>query len=259
MNLIDSHCHLEDDRFSGEVAEILARMHNAGVHRCICAGSDLASTEKIAVLTETCPEIFGMVGIHPQEADSYDESQLTRFAELLKSPKFVGVGEIGLDYYYENSPRQLQKEVLDIQLDFALEQNVPVAFHIRDAHGDMLDLLRGRKNRLPAGVLHCYSGSVECAREYLNMGFYLSFAGPLTFKNAASLPEVAKYVPLDRFLVETDSPYLAPVPMRGRRNEPTYVEHVAAKFAELRGLAPEEAARLATENTCRLYSLPADS
>ena len=256
MNLFDSPCHLEDDRFSGEVEQILARMHNAGVHRCICAGSDLTSTEKIALLSGQYPEVYGMVGIHPQEADSFDPSQLDRFAELLKSPKFVGVGEIGLDYYYENSPRQRQKEVLDIQLDFALQQNVPVAFHIRDAHGDMLDLLRSRKNRLPAGVLHCYSGSVECAREYLNMGIYLSFAGPLTFKNAASLPEVARYVPLDRFLVETDSPYLSPVPMRGRRNEPTYVEHVAAKFAELRGLSPEEAAQLATDNTCRLYSIP---
>ena len=165
------------------------------------------------------------------------------------------MGEIGLDYYYENSPREKQKEVLLRQMAFAKQQNVPVAFHIRDAHGDMLDLLRAHRSELPAGVLHCFSGSMETAREYLNMGFYLSFAGPVTFKNAARLQEVARFVPDDRFLIETDSPYLAPVPMRGRRNEPTYVQYVAGKLAELRDETPENIARAATENTCRLYGI----
>ena len=255
MNLFDSHCHLEDERFQGEVEQVLSRMAAAGVNRCICAGSDLDSSRRIAALTGEHAPIYGMVGVHPQEADGFREEQLDDFARWLQNPKIVGVGEIGLDYYYENSPREKQKEVLLRQLVFAREQNVPVAFHIRDAHGDMLELLRPRKNELPAGVLHCFSGSVETAREYLNMGFYLSFAGPVTFKNAARLQEVARFVPDDRFLIETDSPYLAPVPMRGQRNEPTYVQYVAGKLAELRNKPPEEIAQTATENTCRLYGI----
>ena len=255
MNLFDSHCHLEDERFQGEVEQVLSRMAAAGVNRCICAGSDLDSSRRIAALTGEHAPIYGMVGVHPQEADGFREEQLDDFARWLQDPKIVGVGEIGLDYYYENSPREKQKEVLLRQLVFARVQNVPVAFHIRDAHGDMLDLLRAHRSELPAGVLHCFSGSVETAREYLNMGFYLSFAGPVTFKNAARLQEVARFVPDDRFLIETDSPYLAPVPMRGRRNEPTYVQYVAGKLAELRNKPPEEIAQTATENTCRLYGI----
>lgn len=255
MNLFDSHCHLEDERFTGEVDAALDRMAQVGVNHCILGGSDMASCEKIVELTKVYPQIYGMVGIHPQEASSFDPAQLDVMAEWLRSPKIVGVGEIGLDYYYENSPRETQKEVLCTQLAFAYEQHVPVAFHIRDAHGDMLALLRTRKASLPSGVLHCFSGSVESAREYLDMGFYLSFAGPVTFKNAVKLQEAARYCPLDRLLVETDSPYLAPTPMRGQRNEPAYIRYVAAKVAELRDMEPEALAQAAAENTCRLYGI----
>lgn len=257
MILFDSHCHLEDERFAGEVDAVLERMHAADVERCILAGSDMPTCKKIVTLTEAYPQIYGMVGIHPHEASGFEPEQLERMTDWLKSEKIVGIGEIGLDYYYDHSPRDVQRDVLLQQLDFAYRLGVPVAFHIRDAHGDMLDLLRARKNSLPAGVLHCFSGSVESAREYLDMGFYISFAGPVTFKNAVKLQEVAKYCPLDRLLVETDSPYLAPVPMRGKRNEPTYVSYVTEMIADLRAMSGEALAQAAFENTCRLYGIPA--
>lgn len=259
MELFDSHCHLEDERFAGEVEDVLVRMHAAGVTRCILASSDMPTGEKIVALADSHPQIYGMVGFHPHEASQFREEDLEQMALWLKNPKIVGVGEIGLDYYYDHSPRDVQRTVLERQLDFALQEKVPVAFHIRDAHGDTLDLFSKRKGRLPEGVLHCFSGSMECARQYLDMGFYLSFAGPVTFKNAAKLQEVAKYCPLDRLLVETDSPYLAPVPLRGQRNEPAYVRHVAQMVADLKGMDAEALAHAAYENTCRLYRIPMES
>jgi len=256
MELFDSHCHLEDDRFQGEVEDVLSRMAEAGVTHCILASSEMPTGEKIVALADANPQVYGMVGFHPHEASQFRESDLEQMSKWLKHPKIVGVGEIGLDYYYDHSPRDVQRQVLERQLDFSLEENVPVAFHIRDAHGDTLDILSRRKNRLPEGVLHCFSGSLECARQYLDMGFYLSFAGPVTFKNAAKLQEVAKYCPTDRLLVETDSPYLAPVPLRGQRNEPANVRYVAQMVAELKGMDAEQLARHAFENTCRLYRIP---
>ncbi|MBR2925839.1 MAG: TatD family hydrolase [Clostridia bacterium] len=256
MELFDSHCHLEDERFQGEVQDVLGRMAEVGVTRCILASSDMPTGTKIVALADQYPQVYGMVGFHPHEASQFREEDLSQMAQWLKKPKIVGVGEIGLDYYYDHSPRDVQRQVLERQLDFALEQQVPVAFHIRDAHGDTLDMLSHRKGRLPEGVLHCFSGSLECARQYLDMGFYLSFAGPVTFKNAAKLQEVAKYCPTDRLLVETDSPYLAPVPLRGQRNEPANVRYVAQMVAELKGMDAEELARKAFENTCRLYRIP---
>ena len=256
MELFDSHCHLEDERFQGEVEDVLARMAEAGVNRCILASSDMPTGTKIVGLADQYPQVYGMVGFHPHEASQFREEDLEQMAQWLKHDKIVGVGEIGLDYYYDHSPRDVQRQVLERQLDFALEQNVPVAFHIRDAHGDTLDMFSRRKGRLPEGVLHCFSGSLECARQYLDMGFYLSFAGPVTFKNAAKLQEVAEYCPIDRLLVETDSPYLAPVPLRGQRNEPANVRFVAQMVAELKGMDAEQLARHAFENTCRLYRIP---
>ncbi len=255
MNLFDSHCHLEDARFAGDVEGALERMTASGVTRCILAASDIPTAEKIVALADKHPQVYGMVGFHPHEASQFREEDLTRMAAWLQKDKIVGVGEIGLDYYYDHSPRDVQRQVLERQLDFALEQNVPVAFHIRDAHGDTLNLFSRRKGRLPAGVLHCFSGSLECARQYLDMGFYLSFAGPVTFKNAAKLQEVARYCPVDRLLVETDSPYLAPVPLRGQRNEPANVRYVAQMVADLKSMDVEELAQHAYDNTCRLYRI----
>lgn len=253
--LFDSHCHLEDERFAGEVDAALGRMAQAGVSRCILAGSDLPTSRRVAEIAAAHENVFGVVGIHPHEASSFDEATLPALDMLLAQPRIVGVGEIGLDYYYDHSPRDVQREVFAALLDFAFERKKPAVFHVRDAHGDVTDLFRAHKGRLPAGVLHCYTGSVESAREYLAMGFYISLSGTVTFQNARNLHEVARYVPLDRLLVETDSPYLAPVPMRGQRNEPAYVRHVAEKVAALRGISLDELAAQTTKNVERLYGL----
>jgi TatD DNase family protein len=255
--LFDSHCHLEDKRFAGEVEAALGRMREAGVARCILAGSDLESSEQIVKLAAAHENVYGVVGVHPHEAKSFAQDTLTKLAELLAQPRIVGVGEIGLDYYYDFSPREAQREAFARQLAFAYEKGVPAVFHVRDAHGDTLDVFRAYRGQLPAGVLHCYTGSVESAREYLGMGFYISFSGTVTFANAHHLQEVARYVPLDRLLVETDSPYLAPVPIRGKRNEPAYVRYVAEKVAQLKGISLEALTAQTTANVEKLYCIPA--
>ena len=253
--MIDSHCHLEDERFADDVPQTIARMQDAGVDRCILAGSDTASCERIVALTEQYPNVYGVVGVHPHEASTFTADTPALFDAWLESPRIVGIGEIGLDYYYDYSPRDIQREVLAAQLTYAYAKGVPAVFHVRDAHGDFTDILRAYKNSLPQGVMHCFTGSLESAKVYLNLGLYISFSGSVTFKNAKNLQEVARYVPPDRLLVETDSPYLAPVPMRGKRNEPAYVRFVAEKVAELKGLPVEELIAYTTANTERLYSL----
>ena len=255
MNLFDSHCHLESERFQEDLPDVMARMEDAGVRRCILAGSDMDSSERIVKLTQEHANVYGVVGVHPHEAKFWTEDCAERIAQWQKEARIVGVGEIGLDYYYDYSPRDVQKEVFVHQLLLAHELCVPVSFHIRDAHGDILSILRAHRRELPSGVIHCCSASPETAREYLDMGFYISFAGPITFKNANKLLDTARMVPLDRLMVETDSPYLAPVPMRGKRNEPTYVQYVAQKVAELHGIAAEEAAEITAQNTCRLFGI----
>jgi TatD DNase family protein len=253
--LWDSHCHLEDERFTGEVDAALARMAEAGVGRCICAGSDLDSSRRVADIAAAHANVYGVVGIHPHEASTFDEGTLPALAALLQAPRIVGVGEIGLDYYYDHSPRDVQRDVFAKQLEFAFEHQKPAVFHVRDAHGDVTDIFRAHKGRLPAGVLHCYTGSVESAREYLSMGFYISLSGTVTFPNARNIHDVARYVPLDRLLMETDSPYLAPVPKRGQRNEPAYVRFVAQRVADLRGIPLEELAAQTTSNVETLYGI----
>ena len=253
--LFDAHCHLEDERFNGEVEAALERMRDAGVARCILAGSDQASSERIAGIVAEHANVFGVVGVHPHEAKDFSADALLWMDALLRKPRMVGVGEIGLDYHYDLSPRAAQRDAFEQQLEFAYARGVPAVFHVREAHGEVTEIFRARRARLPAGVLHCYTGSVESAREYLAMGFYISLSGSVTFKNARTLQEVAQYVPLDRLMVETDSPYLAPVPMRGQRNEPAYVRFVAEKVAELRGISLQELAARTTENVERLYGI----
>ncbi|MEA5014745.1 MAG: TatD family hydrolase [Candidatus Limiplasma sp.] len=253
--LFDSHCHLEDERFAGDLEAVLERMAEHGVSRCLLAGSDMGTSRRIAALTQERDMFYGGVGVHPHEAKFFRDEDLDQLRKWLALPRVVAVGEIGLDYYYDHSPRETQREVFAKQLRFAYEQGVAAIFHVRDAHGDMLDMLRASRGALPKGVLHCYSGSVESARLYLDMGFYLSFAGPVTFKNARNLLEVASFCPLDRLLVETDSPYLAPEPMRGKRNEPSFVRFVAQRVAQIKGMSVEELVAAATENTCRLFGI----
>lgn len=256
MKLFDSHCHLENEKFKDDFNDILNNMESAHVERCICAGSDMQTSEKIVSLTEQYPQIYGVVGIHPHESKFFKDEDLSTIAKWLENEKIVGIGEIGLDYFYDLSDRDIQKAVVNKQLDLACELDVPAVFHIRDAHGDFLDILKNRKKNIPKrGVMHCFSGSVETAEQYMKLGFYISFSGTITFKNAAKLPKLAKIIPKEKFLIETDSPYLAPVPFRGKRNEPSNVAQVAIKIAQLRGISPDEVALQAYNNTCELYNI----
>lgn len=254
MMLFDSHCHVDEPKFDEDRDEVLARMAANGVTRYAVVGSDM---ETSAIARPSPPRIpalrlwWGFIPTRPRATSG-------GFADaggLVYLRQAVAIGEIGLDYYYDLSPRDVQKNVCAAQLNLAYELGAPVVFHIRDAHGDMLDLLRAHKGRLPGGIVHCYSGSWESAKEYLNLGYYISFAGPVTFKKAPHLQQVAVNVPQDRLLIETDSPYLAPEPMRGRRNEPTNVRYVAEKIAALRGESVEEVAAYTYANACQVYRL----
>ena len=254
--LFDSHCHLEDEKFDGDRADVLSRMAAHHVDHCICAGSDLDSSAAIVKLAQDSSVIYGVVGVHPQEAHRFQQEALCQLRQWLALPRIIGVGEIGLDYHWDEPSREQQKVALEAQLELAIEMDVPAVFHIRDAHGDFVQLLRNRRHRLPRGVLHCYSGSVESAKEYLDMGFYLSFAGQVTFKNAGKAQAAATYCPLDRLMVETDSPYLAPTPCRGQRNEPALVRYTVWQLAALKHMDPDELIAQTTANTKQLYRLP---
>lgn len=253
--LFDTHCHLSDEKFVDDIDAVFENMRQAGVELAVNVGDGSADEQPVFALAEQHPGLYAATGVHPQDALKFKADSLDKLRVWLSHPKAVALGEIGLDYYYDNAPHEVQLDVFYKQLTLAREIDKPVIMHIRDGHGDALNLLRAHKNELPAGVMHCFSGSVEAAREYLNMGFYISLAGPVTFKNAAKLPDVAKYVPADRILVETDSPYLAPVPMRGKRNEPTFVQYTAARVAEIRGEDAQKFAKRCLENGLKLFNI----
>ena len=255
MFVFDTHCHLDDEKFAEDREDAYQRMLDAGVKRCVCVGSDIASSRRCLDFARGHAGVYAAAGVHPHEAKDAAPDYLDTLRKLLRRERVAALGEIGLDYYYDLSPRDVQKRVMAEQVELALEMDLPVIFHIRDAHGDMVDYFHSLKRR-PAGIIHCFSGSAEIAREYVKMGFFISFAGPLTFKKAPHLQAVAKETPLDRLLVETDSPYLAPEPVRGRRNEPANVVYTLKKLAELRETPPDEMAAVTWENACRVYRLP---
>ena len=255
MLLFDSHCHLDDEKYADDRADVIARMQSGDIAKCICVGSDLTSSRRCLALAQQHDFIYASAGIHPHEAKDAPEDYLSQLRALLAEPRVKALGEIGLDYYYDLSPRDVQKRVFLEQLELAYTLDMPVIFHIRDAHGDMFGLLRARGSRLPAGVIHCCSASAEMVREYLKMGFYISFAGPVTFKNAAGVLSAAQAVPPERLLIETDSPYMAPVPLRGRRNEPAFVRYILEKQAQLHGMDAQELAQITHDNACRLYRI----
>ena len=253
---IDTHCHLEDEKFSADRAEVLSRAKIAGVERIINFGSTFQSSIAVSALAKNFPEIYAGVGIHPEEIDDFDEKTCARLAELATDKKVVAIGEIGLDYHWEKDSerRLLQQKIFIEQLDLARQLNLPVCVHDRDAHGDTLKILQTEGKNL-RGVLHCYSGSLETAREVFKLGWYIGVDGPLTFKNSANLPEIVKTAPRDMILIETDAPYLAPTPYRGKRNEPAFVVEVAKKLAEIRGETLEEVAAYTTANAINLYGI----
>ncbi len=253
--LFDTHCHIDEERFDSDRDQVLAQMRENGVGYCVCVGSDMETSRRSMAFAQKENGVYAAVGIHPHEAKFFRPEDIQTLKSWFSDPKVVALGEIGLDYYYDHSPRDNQRDVCAAQLTLGYEENMPVIFHVRDAHGDMLDMMRSQGGKLPRGILHCYSGSWESAKEYLKMGFYISIAGPVTFKKAPSQWEVAQNVPLDRLLLETDSPYLAPEPMRGRRNEPAFVRHVAERIAALRNIPLAELAAATTQNAKDIYRI----
>ena len=252
--LFDSHAHLDDEKFDEDREEVIARSLQNGVTGIINAGSCMASSAQSVALAAQYDNIYAAVGIHPHDAKSAQEADYAQLAAWAQLEKVVAIGEIGLDYYYDFSPRDLQRTVFIRQIDVARQMDMPFIIHDRDAHGDILDVLKKEAKGL-TGVLHCFSGSLEMAKEVIKLGFYISIAGPVTFKNAAKLPEIIKNVPLERLLVETDCPYLTPHPHRGKRNEPAYVKIVAEQVAQLREMELADLAKYTTENTKKLFKI----
>ena len=222
--LIDSHAHLDDQKFDIDRDMIIKNLKNNGIELVINIGSDLQTSIASVSLAEKHENIYAAVGVHPHSADEVDDSTIEILKSFAKREKVVAIGEIGLDYYYDNSPRDLQRKWFKEQLKLAKQVDLPVVIHTREAAQETFDILKEAQDGSLRGVLHCYSGSAEMAAEYIKLGFYISFAGPVTFKNAKAIREVAKVVPLDKLLVETDCPYLTPEPHRGKRNEPIFVK-----------------------------------
>lgn len=252
--LIDTHAHINVEHFAEDRDAVVERAAQAGLSHIVNMGDSLESSQSSVALTKAYPMVYTGVGIHPEEAHPMtqaDEDQLAGWGAL---PKVVAIGEIGLDYYWEKDgdKRQLQRELFIRQLDLARQLHLPVCVHNREAHGDTMEILR-KEGKGIVGVMHCFSGSLEIAQELVKMGWFIGVDGPLTFKNAAKLPEIVQKLPLERIVVETDCPYMAPVPMRGKRNEPAFVYHVAAKLAQLRGESLEKVARQTTANALELY------
>jgi TatD DNase family protein len=253
--LIDSHAHLDDERFDKDRDRLIKSLKESGIDLIINPGSDLGSSIKAVSLSEQYDNIYAAVGVHPHSAKEMDESTIEVLKSFTNRDKVVAIGEIGLDYYYDNSPREIQRQKFVEQLELAKEVNLPVIIHTRDAAQETFDILKEAQDGSLKGVLHCYSGSVEMALEYVKMGFYISLGGPITFKNARVSREVAKAVPIDRLLIETDSPYLTPEPYRGKRNEPLFVRYVAGTIAEIRGITFDELAKETSENAKRLFRI----
>ncbi len=254
--MIDVHAHMDDPRFDGDRSEVLAAIQNAGIQRLINAGCSFSSCRATLDLADQYDYIYAAVGIHPQEANELEEGGQAAFdqlREIIKHPKVVAVGEIGLDYYYEYAPRDVQKKWFHAQLDLAKEFDLPVVIHSRDAMKDTIDILKEHpENR---GILHCYSGSGESLREILKLGWSISLGGVVTFKNARVAKEVAAEVPLDRLMLETDSPYLSPEPNRGKRNSALNLPFIAAEIARLKGMSSEEIEKITDENAMKMFKM----
>ena len=252
--LFDTHAHMDDRSFDEDRQDLLAALPERGISLLMNPGCSYESSLNAIALSKQYDYIYAAVGSHPDVADEVDDALIAKYRELCKqNPKVKAIGEIGLDYHYEDIPREIQKKAFRLQMELARELDLPVIVHEREAHEDGLKIV----DEFPTvkGVFHCYSGSLEMAKELIKRGWYIGFTGVLTFKNARKAIEVAANIPLDRIVIETDCPYMAPVPFRGKRNDPGLVCHMAEKLAEIRGITAGEAARLTLENGKRLYRI----
>ena len=255
MMYFDTHTHLTDERYDADRAALLASLPERGLSFALDVACALEDFPKTLALTQQYSWIFGAYGVHPHYAAEVPAGYLETIASILQDPKAKALGEIGLDYYYDFAPRETQCRVFAEQLELAQSLGIPVVLHIREAFGDCMDILRAHKASGIRGVMHCFSGSVEIARECLELGLHIALGGAVTFKNAHKPLEAAAYVPLDRLLLETDCPYLTPVPYRSKRNDPSYIPLVAEKIAATRGMDAEELMRITLENGKRLFDI----
>ena len=253
--LIDSHAHLDDRRFDRDRDMIIKKLQDNGIELVINIGADLKTSIASVALAEKHDNIYAVVGVHPHSAKEIDESTIEILRSFAAREKVLAIGEIGLDFYRDLSPRDLQRKWFKEQIKLAKQVDLPVVIHSRDADQEVFDTLKEAQDGSLRGVMHCYSGSAELAEEFIKLGFYISLAGPVTFKNARVPREVAKAVPLDKLLVETDSPYLTPEPYRGKRNEPIFVKYVGGTIADIKGISYEELAKATNRNTKRLFGI----
>ena len=252
--LFDTHAHMDADAFDADRHELLASLPEKGISLVMNPGCSLESSLNAIELAKQYDFVYAAVGSHPDVADEVDDALIARYRELCKqNPKALAIGEIGLDYHYEDIPREIQQKAFRLQMELARELDLPVIVHEREAHEDGLRIVD--EFSTVKGVFHCYSGSAEMAKELVKRGWYIGFTGVLTFKNARKAIEVAAEIPLDRIVIETDCPYMAPVPFRGKRNDPGKLCHMAEKLAEIRDITPEEATRITLENGKRLYRM----
>lgn len=253
--LIDSHAHLQDEAFQDDLPQVLQRAKEAGLEKIICIGYDYESSIQTVKLARKYPQVYAVVGVHPHDAKTLTEEIMAGLYKLAQEPKVVAIGEIGLDFYRNLSPREVQEKAFIAQIKLAQELYKPIVIHDRDAHQEVFSIIKKEKAGRSEGVLHCYSGHLPLAIDLMKEGFYLSFAGPLTYKNAKKTVEVAGKIPLDRILIETDCPYLSPEPLRGKRNEPANVSHIAAKLAAIRNKSLEEIAYLTARNAKQVFRI----
>lgn len=253
--IFDTHAHYDDEAFEEDREELLTGMKGFGVELIFNVGANMESSKRSIALSEKYPFVYAAVGVHPDEVGELSEEKLSKLREWSKHPKVKAIGEIGLDYYWDKEQHELQKHWFHRQMELASEEKLPIIVHSREAAKDTLDMMIAAKPLELQGVIHCYSYSAEQAREYLNMGYYLGIGGVLTFKNAKKLKEVAAYTPISQIVLETDCPYLAPVPDRGKRNDSRKLLSVAGELAAIKNLPVEEVIRITNENGKRLYRI----
>ena len=249
----DTHAHYDSSKFDADRDAVLRALPESGVTLVVDPGDNAERSRRAVELAQQYPHVYAAVGWHPEEAENWDENSLPAIRELAKQPKVCAIGEIGLDYYWDTTYRERQKEMFRAQIELALELDLPVIVHDREAHGDSLEIVRDYLTL--RGVFHCFSGSVEMAQELLRRGWYLGFDGPITYKNAARAPEVIRICPMERILLETDSPYLAPVPNRGQRNDSRNLPYIAATVARIKDMPVEAVAAQTMENGKKLFGI----
>lgn len=253
--IFETHAHYDDEQFDEDREELLLSLRDNGIEYVVNIGSSIETSKNTLELTKKYSHVYGAVGVHPNETEELNQSSFDLLKKMTQEPKIVAIGEIGLDYYWKEPEPVIQKEWFDRQMSLAKEVKLPIVIHSRDAAKDTIDMMNGAGARDIGGVIHCYSYSLETAKIFLNMGFYLGIGGVVTFNNAKKLKEVVDYAPLDRLLLETDCPYLAPVPFRGKRNSSLYIPHIASEIAKIKNIDYNEVIRVTMENAKSMYKI----